>query len=315
MRATEELRNDHGVLRGELVLLEELLPLAQAPHGPLRSLASSLARCLSCHTEKEELLLGLLDERLPQATRAAIRPLLDQHEGQTRALTVIRDLLATEEGPSIEQATHHLSRLIAELHEHMAEEEETLFPALDQLMGPEQAGEPIRLMRQLARSHFLEDVRTPRPAPSPITEEMTVNHVLRAHPMARQVLTAFGVDCKRDGCGCVGDLSLRRGLDVDALLLSLNQSLGHRPDAVPVPWVLWDSCDGMMVIDASRHVLAMNHAMERLTGQRIQDVAGRSECGVLLGCQDARDCPLADHPEACPGVRATRRLTSVKEAG
>ena len=76
MRATEELRNDHGVLRGKLTLLEEVLPLAQAPHGSLRSLASSLARCLSCHAEKEELLLGLLDERLPPATRAAIRPLL-----------------------------------------------------------------------------------------------------------------------------------------------------------------------------------------------------------------------------------------------
>ena len=40
--------------------------------------------------------------------------------------------------------------------------------------------------------------------------------------------------------------------------------LSEGSSAAPVPDVLWFSCDGMMVIDENRRILAMNPALERL---------------------------------------------------
>lgn len=56
------------------------------------------------------------------------------------------------------------------------------------------------------------------------TEEMTVNHVLRVHPEAREVFRTFQVDCDADGFHCLDELYWRRGIDVAALLRALNQA-------------------------------------------------------------------------------------------
>jgi len=82
--------------------------------------------------------------------------------------------------------------------------------------------------------------------------------------------------------------------------------------AVPVPEILWHSCDGMMVIDGHRRILAMNPALEKLTGRRSEEVVGKSECGILFSCRDLRGCPLADHPWECPGVKAMREFKPVQ---
>ena len=84
--------------------------------------------------------------------------------------------------------------------------------------------------------------------------------------------------------------------------------------SVPIPEILWYSCDGMMVIDDHRRILALNPALERLIGRQSSEVAGRQECGVLLACEDAQGCLLSDHADRCPGLRAMRRLESVKSA-
>ena len=61
-----------------------------------------------------------------------------------------------------------------------------------------------------------------------IHEVMTVNHVLKVHPMAREVLRAFRVNDEVDGCHCLDELYWRRGIDVQALIHALNRSGGER---------------------------------------------------------------------------------------
>jgi len=85
-------------------------------------------------------------------------------------------------------------------------------------------------------------------------------------------------------------------------------------EQLPVPEILWHSCDGMMVIDENRRVLAMNPAMERLTGRSSEEAVGKSECGILLSCRDAHGCSLEDHPWECPGKRAMGRFRPVRSA-
>lgn len=81
-----------------------------------------------------------------------------------------------------------------------------------------------------------------------------------------------------------------------------------------VPELLWLSCDGMMVIDEDRRILAMNPALERLTGHRSEQVVGKSVCGVLLDCHDAQGCPLMERAGECPGLRAMQRFEPVPHA-
>lgn len=83
---------------------------------------------------------------------------------------------------------------------------------------------------------------------------------------------------------------------------------------LPIPEILWYSCDGMMVIDEYLRILAMNPAMERLTGYPREQVVGKSECSVLLACRDMHGCPLADRPGMCPGIRAIQTFKPVPRA-
>ena len=84
--------------------------------------------------------------------------------------------------------------------------------------------------------------------------------------------------------------------------------------ASALPGLFWRSCDGMMVIDAQRRVVAMNPTLERWTGQRSDAVAGKSECGALLHCENALGCPLPQDHEACFGLQAFRRHQPIPAA-
>lgn len=85
-------------------------------------------------------------------------------------------------------------------------------------------------------------------------------------------------------------------------------------NGLPIQETLWYSCDGMMVIDESRRILAMNPALEQLLGRKNHEVAGQAECGLLFSCRDMQGCPLAKHPEECPGLKAMTRREPVKSA-
>lgn len=85
-------------------------------------------------------------------------------------------------------------------------------------------------------------------------------------------------------------------------------------DAVPVPDILWLSCDGMMVIDQHRRVLAMNPAMEQLTGRKSAEVLGKTDCASLLACRDFHGCRLAERSCECPGLKAMQRFEAAHSA-
>jgi len=71
-----------------------------------------------------------------------------------------------------------------------------------------------------------------------------------------------------------------------------------------IPQLLWRSCDGMMVIDGERRILAMNASLERLLGCRAERVVGRRQCGALLQCKNLHGASMVQHPCDCPGLQA-----------
>jgi diguanylate cyclase (GGDEF)-like protein/PAS domain S-box-containing protein len=75
-------------------------------------------------------------------------------------------------------------------------------------------------------------------------------------------------------------------------------------DELPVPEILWRSCDGMMVIDEQRRILAMNPAMEALTGYSTEAVVGKAVCNLLFACQDLHACCFTDRSSECPGLKS-----------
>ena len=81
-----------------------------------------------------------------------------------------------------------------------------------------------------------------------------------------------------------------------------------------IPGLLWYSCDAMMVIDEARRILAINPALERLTGRKSEELGGKSECGIFFSCRDLQGCELADRPWECPGLKAMQSFESVKAA-
>jgi len=159
MRVTEELRNEHGTLRAKLALLERLLPRARATQTSLRDVTASLGRCLCRHTEKETFLVELLQERLPEDTRDTTRHLLEEHDEHSHALTALRECFAQEGEGEAEQVAAQAVQLIEELREHMAVEEELLFPEVDRALGATQAKDAVRLMHTIVRCSAAEEPR------------------------------------------------------------------------------------------------------------------------------------------------------------
>lgn len=84
------------------------------------------------------------------------------------------------------------------------------------------------------------------------------------------------------------------------------------PDAseFSIPKLLWQACDGMMVIDAGRRIRAMNPTLRQWVGPAVSE----ADCGALLGCQDLHGECLASRPLACPGLRAMRTGLPVNSA-
>ena len=313
MRTTESLRNDHETLRAKLSALQQLLPLVAAPQTPAAQLTLSLAHCLRRHTEKEELLFGLLCERLPEQARKTATHIYLEHQRQGRSLLEALELLADKRGKeSTELLMHHLLYLIEQLREHMAREEIELFPVVDHALTDQALEEANRLMSHIDALHPAEASSCHDRVSASIREEMTVNHVLRIHPLAREILRIFHVDCEMDGCACLEELAWKRGVDVEGLVLALNQAAEQSSVPVPVLDLLWKTCDAMMVIDDQRTILAVNPALEKLLGRSAKDLVGRNHCGTALDCRSLNGVAMSSHPERCPGLRACASLKSIR---
>ena len=134
MTASAELWYEHDLLRGKLALLEEWLPCLPDALHTVRRMAWSLASCLANHLEREEALLFDLWTESRELSAASIQALLRDHRQYGARLTLLLELLSTTDG-SPELAPVHAQPLIKELREHMAKEEQRLFPALDEPLG------------------------------------------------------------------------------------------------------------------------------------------------------------------------------------
>jgi len=73
--------------------------------------------------------------------------------------------------------------------------------------------------------------------------------------------------------------------------------------------VFEQASDGIALIDDGGIIIAMNPALERLTGHTASEVIGRTSCRAVLACKDAAGEWLCDRP--CPGEAAlTTGLTT-----
>ena len=310
MSATQPLRDDHTILRAKLALLQAWLSSGACERPSIQRLSASIADHLYRHTQREEALLLRLVSTSTEPMADAWSQLLADHDRQRRIVTALLELFMKSQEESTDQLSCCGANFVNGLLAQITDEEQRLFPRFDHAQGQRSTVSHASVTQASESSAQAESDLPSVPVGPPrsvITTAMTVQDVVQTYPFTRRIFQLFEIDPEGD-CACRLDgLRWRRRVDLRALVEALNRSLA---DAWParLPELLWESCDGMMVLDASRCIVAMNPALERLTGWRSRDVLGRHECGWLFECEDASGCPLASHPERCPGTKAVRRL-------
>jgi diguanylate cyclase (GGDEF)-like protein/PAS domain S-box-containing protein len=301
MWPTADLRQDHEALRAQLALLERLALQGEDARPTLRVLFSAFQRHWHCHVEREALIAGRLPSSTNRLPSRSIDALLDQIE-------------AGLAGP-LPLAAATIARLATSVRERCAQEEQRLFPAIDRAIGLARDDTLRQGMRDIVARHFHDGPPRPSEPWAAMTARMPIQEIVRLHPRMGSILRAFQVDPETEALASLEALRGRPGLDVDALWLAVHAALRESQMlGALVPDIVWQSAVGIMAIDAQRRILAMNPALERLTGRRNQDVVGRQECGALFACRDLHRCTLADHPEQCPGLRAMAQFEPVANA-
>ena len=132
MNPAAELLYGHDVLRGKLVSLESFLSCLDVAPFTVSRLTESLATCLRAHIEREEHLLDMVMRQQDEPPFTLIQQLCDEHENHRTRLAILHELLAEGTPRSEEQIMTQAGDLIKDLREHMAKEEEQLFPFMDQ---------------------------------------------------------------------------------------------------------------------------------------------------------------------------------------
>lgn len=212
MTVTAILKKDHEVLRRKLEFIETALHVAPQSVFVLREMCYSLTKMLDAHIRREEEALS------PYTNR--IRAILRYHAGQDHAdqQQVLRDintmLLAGIKMPT-STVVNRLSHLIAELREHMVEEEREVFPAVDRAEE-----------KHPAIAEGLEPL---------IVNTMSANAVMKAFPATRRVFEKYGITCGCDGCDGLDELAWRCGLDVKELMVELRRAAGSGCARVGIP--------------------------------------------------------------------------------
>ena len=135
MRATEELRKDHEVLRAELAQLEHWLPYTHAAPLLLVNLIRTISRRLRLHTEREHAVIE--DLYTARGGRTGLLPdhLLHDHEDQEQTLAILEALLTKGRACKVDRVMTYASHLIDSLREHMADKEAALFPVIDRVLA------------------------------------------------------------------------------------------------------------------------------------------------------------------------------------
>ena len=141
MDPAEDLRYEHEVLRGKLAMVEEFLPsFCDAPFL-VAQLTDALAACWHAHTEREERLLDALMRHRYEPPPVSLQRLHDEHENQRMRLAVLHTLITAGGAASGDQVATQAGYLIKELREHMAREEEEMFPVIGRPVAAAPRGE------------------------------------------------------------------------------------------------------------------------------------------------------------------------------
>jgi diguanylate cyclase (GGDEF)-like protein/PAS domain S-box-containing protein len=72
--------------------------------------------------------------------------------------------------------------------------------------------------------------------------------------------------------------------------------------ALPLRAMFEQASDGIAIMDDTQTIIAMNPALERITGYAAGVVVGRAVCRTILACKDETGALLCDRP--CPGQQA-----------
>ena len=131
MNASDELRYDHDVLRAKLCLLELYLPSYRDCACTVSRLIDSFASCLRSHTEREERLLTVLALACGEPSQVCLERVHDAHENQRTQLAILHGLLSQPEPGEEGQVVVQFAYLAHNVREHLATEEQDLFPLID----------------------------------------------------------------------------------------------------------------------------------------------------------------------------------------
>lgn len=204
MNAIERLKRDHAILRSKLDVLEAGLRMGPETWFVLREVCFTLSRQLQNHTKREEELVMACRRTMPPHVLAEMAV---EHRDEPEHLRTINRLFVEERGHPLERIRPALTEVIRGLRRHMAEEEQRLFPTLEQGLA---AQEPARApAQQTSGAHLHED--------------MTVNWALREYPVTRVVFERLFVNIPYEGCDCLDEVAWRRGIEVQELLDRLEQ--------------------------------------------------------------------------------------------
>lgn len=129
MHPSDELRDDHDVLRGKLYQLEEHLPCLSIARLTLVSIVDSLSAWLLAHAQREERVFAV------RATERQIADLLAKleaaHDRQLVRLAILHELFAHRGPIAYDRILTAATALIQDFREQMVQEEQECFPVID----------------------------------------------------------------------------------------------------------------------------------------------------------------------------------------
>lgn len=157
---TEPLLDEHRKIRDELGALKA--HLEQFNLAGLRRVCSSLKALLGPHALKEEAALFLVGMKKLKADNEKLPELFVEHHISADRLSNLIRLLYQPQLTGSEENIKTLATVLAEeLEHHMREEEQVVFPALENLLDDELKDIVLRRYRSIASEDGDDLTRTP----------------------------------------------------------------------------------------------------------------------------------------------------------
>jgi hemerythrin-like domain-containing protein len=141
MQPTETLIYDHEVLRSTLTCLETFLPEGAECACTLTRLIGSLADRLDSHTEQEERMFAARAAQSGELAAGSLRGLRKVHAQYRARLAALQDLLTQPEPASRDQIVAQGMYFAKDLREHLADEEQRVFPTMGGEAGGQAGGQ------------------------------------------------------------------------------------------------------------------------------------------------------------------------------